>query len=462
MLWAWPERWRSRAARPKLAAQQPNRKTDMTEDKPSPEPEPVDAEFEPADETPAGPARSGPGAAALTLALIAALSGGLIGFVAARVFPAPAAPDTALATQLADQTTLLEGLETRLAALESEDPAAAMQGGLSALSSRIDELETRPAGEDGTPVDLSPLEDRIAALEAAPAPESGDTQALAGLTARIEALEGQDEILSAQMQQAIAAGANSGESAGPAGVAPEALIALEARLGARLETLEAAPVASDPGDRLAALESGLEAITARVDAAANAAEEAGSAARAASAEAARTTRDDAAGQAARTLAARALALTALKEIAAGEQAFEAERAALARLWRGREELAVLARYSRAGTPTPGGLAASYPAADIRAAAGQGRYFFGLVEIRPVEAGEEASGATQLAALAESRLAADDLEGAVVITERLEGEALETVRPWLLQARARLDTDRALDGLSEALTEAAAAEGADPT
>jgi hypothetical protein len=435
----------------------------MTEDKSSPEPEPVDAEFEPADETPPAEARSGPGAASLTLAVIAALTGGLLGFVAARVFPAPVEADATLATQLADQAALLEGVETRLAALEAEDPGAALQGGLSALSSRIENLENRPAGEGGAPVDLSPLETRLAALEAAPALEGGDPQALASLTARIEGLEGQDEILAAQLQQAVAAAAaGNGEGAAPAGVAPEALAALASRVDSRLDALEAAPTVDDPGDRLAALESGLNAITARVDAAENAAQDAGDVARAASEEAARTTRDDAASQAARTLAARALALAALKEIAAGDEPFEAERAALAWLWRGREELALLARYSRAGTPTADALAASYPASDIRAAAGQGRYFFGLVEIRPVEAGEDAAGPTQLAALAESRLAADDLEGAVVITERLEGEALESVRPWLLQARARLDTDRALDGLSEALTEAAAAQGADPT
>ena len=68
----------------------------------------------------------------------------------------------------------------------------------------------------------------------------------------------------------------------------------------------------------------------------------------------------------------------------------------------------------------------------------------------------------MTALAERRLAANDLVGAVTIAERLEGDALETVRDWLIQARARLDLDQRLQSLRDALAATAAEQGSDPT
>jgi hypothetical protein len=108
------------------------------------------------------------------------------------------------------------------------------------------------------------------------------------------------------------------------------------------------------------------------------------------------------------------------------------------------------------------LAERYPGDAIRETAGPGRVFFGLIEVAQTAPDEAETGPLALTALAEARLAEGDLEGALMLTERLEGEALEAGRDWLAAAQARLETDAALDSLSAALTREAAEQGADPT
>ncbi len=53
----------------------------------------------------------------------------------------------------------------------------------------------------------------------------------------------------------------------------------------------------------------------------------------------------------------------------------------------------------------------------------------------------------IAARAEYRLSEDDLAGAVSAVERLSGAPAEAARPWLADARARLDAERAVAALS---------------
>jgi len=84
----------------------------------------------------------------------------------------------------------------------------------------------------------------------------------------------------------------------------------------------------------------------------------------------------------------------------------------------------------------------------------------LAEYGP-QKGDPAAGALAITALAEDRLAQDDLDGAIALTERLEGEALEAARDWLISARARQDLDLRLTRLRQALADDATAQGADP-
>lgn len=88
-------------------------------------------------------------------------------------------------------------------------------------------------------------------------------------------------------------------------------------------------------------------------------------------------------------------------------------------------------------------------------------FFGLIEVRQAQPGDSETGPLAITALAEDRLAQGDLDGAITLTERLEGEALEAARSWLIAARARQDLDLRLARLRQALADDAAAQGEDP-
>jgi hypothetical protein len=162
------------------------------------------------------------------------------------------------------------------------------------------------------------------------------------------------------------------------------------------------------------------------------------------------------------LAARALALSALREIAMTDEGFEAERAALARVWRGNADLEALASVARAGVPTFDQLRADYPGPAIREAAGPGRVFFGLIAVRQTNSTEDAAGPLALTALAEQRLAETNLDAAITLTEQLDGAALDAARDWLIAARARQDVNRRLTRLRQSLADEAAAQESDPS
>ncbi|WP_291845563.1 hypothetical protein [Maricaulis sp.] len=406
------------------------------------DPEPVDAEFEPADESRAAakPARKRGGALGHILVfLLASVAGGVIGFAASRYVPAAQTPDVGAAAERAALTSELTGLETRLAALEADDPAAGIAGELGSLERRLLALEAQePAAPAGEPVDLSVIEARLDELEAAPeiAPATFDPT---GLESRLATLE------SAQ---------------GASAIDPQILQALTDRIIAIETSVDTLAVPSGPDPAIMRLQQDLAGLQAEVEAVRGLAQTASDQANAATQTASSQPADT--GQASRQLAARALALTALREIAGTGDGFEAERAALARLWRGQTDLAAMADYSRAGVPTLSELTAEFPGDEIREAAGPGRVFFGLIEVRRTDGSDGDTGPLAMTALAERRLAENDLVGAVTIAERLEGEALETCRDWLFQARARLDLNRRLQSLRDALAAEAAEQGGDPT
>lgn len=421
------------------------------------DPEPVDAEFEPADDSrPDGgkPARSGPGWISLfTVFLLASAAGGAIGYAGQAWLSPEEAADPAVAENEANLGEAVEALQARLARLERDGAGAASQADLTALAGRVETLEEADPAANGA-ADLSALESRIAALENAPVGAQADTGAL---EARIDEMTLAVSDAQGLAQQAL----DTAEAGGASGIDPQILENITARLS-ELETASdrrAATGTAGPDPRIAELEAGIESLRAELAATRDLAESARSTASSV-AQSASGQPDDA--QASRRLAARALALTALREVAMSGEGFEAERAALARLWRDNADLEAMQDVARAGVPTLEQLRQDYPGGAIRDAAGPGRMFFGLIEVRQSEPGADQTGPLAITALAEDRLAENDLDGAIALTERLEGEALTAARDWLISARARQELDLQLARLRRALADDAAALGEDPS
>ena len=409
------------------------------------EPEPVDAEFEPAPiDEPEAKKRGGRFLGGLFLFLIATLAGGALGVTGAMWLDgqrdAPA---------VGENSDALASVEARIAALETAEPVVSAPEGYAELQNRVTNLENAPPPMvgDADPEQTALLVSRIEALESA-MPVAGEAIDLTAITNRLDRLADTAERAEALANQALDSGSLP---VGEAGVDASLMQALADRIAA-LEETESASIA-EPVDlsaietRLAAVEGLAQSASMRADAAANVAGSAQSG-----------TQD---ADTARILAARTLALMALADIAETSAPFEAERAALARLWRDRPELNAIQPVARAGVPDREALAADYPRADIEAAAGPSRAFFGLIEVRRVDPDEGADGPLALAALAAARLERGDLDGAVIATERLEGEALTAAQAWLLAARARLQIESTLTTLRAALVDEAASEGADP-
>jgi|GEM_PF-1208165 len=432
------------------------------------DPEPLDAEFEPAETTdiPGTEPRPRSGATGLiTVFLLASLVGGGLGFAGARYFPAPVdAIDAGAASEREALSASLTGLETRLSALEAEDPEGAArraaQRALSDIAPRLDALESTPAGT----TDLSAIEDRLTALEAAEPADASQAVApfdSAPLEARLASLEAGQAELQSRTQSAL-------DAVQQPGIDPQILQNLTDRIAALEAAADnAAQQPTTPNVTEADLAAVLDRVE-RLEAALGETRQLAEGAQSAASNA-QTTADSAAsaastprGEEDRQLAARALALTALRDMAARGEPFEAERAALARLWRGNQELAALANYSRAGVPAVTDLADAYPGRAIRDAGTERQRWFGLIELQRIdpEAGE--TGALALTALSEDSLADGDLDTAVTVTEQLDGDALAAAQDWLVQARARLSVDRHIEALRAQLTQTATERGADPS
>lgn len=388
--------------------------------------EPIDAEFEPARperRSTAGLARA---AGIALLFLLAGGLGGAAGWLAAGL-NAPAAGTDADA-QIARLESQLAGLEARLNAAEDRPltemvPADALRtfdSEIRALEERVEAIEARPAGEAGEGFDEAAL---IALLD----------ERAAALGAEL------DEVRTLARSAGNAEGTDLRPVTG-------ALEALDTRLTGRLDRLEADMAQRQNAsvrEALDTLGASEERLLARI-----------AALEARSEEESREARTGA--EAVERSAARILAFTALREAAQSSESFEAERAALARLWPNAPGLSALQRHARRGVATADELADSFPAAAIRSASGETRRFLGLFEIRPANGSPDS--ALALVSQAESRLARGDLAGAVEATARLEGAAAEAASAWLAQARARLETEAALATLRNALSSEAATPG----
>jgi len=420
------------------------------------DPEPVDAEFEPADESgQAGQAkRKGPGWLSLfTVFLLASAAGGALGYASHAYLDTAPATDTGAADERAALTEAISGLEARLDTAEAADPAAGLAQRLDALEARLENAANAPVSEP----DLSGIEARLSRLEEAPAVATADPFDPSGLEDRIDALDNQLSEAEALAGQALEnAQANAG-----GGVDPQLLQNLTDRL-AELEQAQdrAGPGFEDPAPQIEALQTRIAGLEDELALVRQTLAETRDLAETASRNAVQNEGEDA--RASRLLAGRALALTALRETANSGEGFEAERAALARLWRGNDDLEAMTGTARAGVPTLDQLTESFPGNAIREAAGPGRVFFGLVEVRQSEAGEDGTGAMAITALAEDRLAQDDLDGAIALAERLEGDALDAARDWLISARARQALDARLARLRQALTADVSAQEEDPS
>ena len=405
------------------------------------EPEPVDAEFEPAEPAPKRK-RGGPGwILAVLLILIAAAIGGGTAHLINRVLPAGEAAG-------ADA-----GVEARLIALEAEvsgRPAEldALQARISALEDAFDRLGLRSDA-------LASLDGRVRALEAAQS-IGIDEGSTAGAATERAALRARLSRLERDLAEAVSLAGTAQAAADTALGVTRTLQEIGAEAGGE-------GAQSAPGDAaaLAALAGELSDLAARF-AALNAAQ-AGLRSDVADAntqaERARTLAEQALALAstpqdmhAGTTAERALALTALADALTRSGPFELERAALARAWPDAPGLAALEPIARAGAPSFDRLQAQFPREAVLDAAGVRRSFFGLVQVTPsveAAAGEDPLG---LLAAAQTRLDRGDLAGAVEALARLEGAPAEAAQSWLLSARARLDAQRVLTELRAQLSE----------
>ncbi|WP_270373938.1 COG4223 family protein [Marinicauda sp. Alg238-R41] len=435
------------------------------------EPEPVDAEFEPVDREDDAKAkrekRGGPGWFALVvLVLLTALIAAAVTWALTRY----AVP------RLEEQS--VGALEARIAELEARDPAAGAVSAetVEALEARVEALSGLEPQVEELAASVSGLEDRIEVLgrrAASSQSDDGDTQPGGGIDPdALDALREQVAGLAERTENALAAastaqddvedlrGQVSQDSAPAANLQAvediqDRLAALETRVGELRDSL--ASEDERLGERvdtvregLSGLESDLSALDARI-------EEATELARSAQ------TGPGSDNDALRTLSARALGLAALSDAASRAQPFEAERAALARVWPGNRDLSALESVARSGAPTRTGLAERFPAEAIRDAAGTRRTLFGLIEVQGPEAsaGEGEESPRELVNRAESRLARDDLSGAADAVSSLQGAPGEAAADWLRGARARLEIETRLDALRTQLSEAAAENEARP-
>ena len=410
------------------------------------EPEPVDAEFETVEETEATPkpARRGPGwgVFVLSLVLCAAIAAGVAWTLTRYLGPGA---DTAR-------------LDARIAALEARDPAAALGDRLAQLDTRIAELEDLSSRVASLQADLSALRERVDALEAAPSDGTPGIALPDDLSERLSALEDQAESalqIAREVRDALA-GLDREDLSGAAAQGLERLRDEIETLRGRLAETEQAFSAED--EALAgAIQSAGETIGELQTRLSDIGGQAGQALQLA--RAAQSTSGEEAEDL-RRLSARALGLAALSEAASRPGPFEAERAALARVWPDQSDLQALQSIAQAGAPTAVELAERFPGDAIREAAGGTQRLWGLVEVRPAE-GADGTGPSAIAAQAERRLARGDLAGAVAAVEELEGAPAEAAADWLRDARARLEIERRLDGLRTALSQAAAEEEARP-
>lgn len=434
-------------------------------DKPTGEPEPVDAEFETIEDEANRPEKpsSGPGWLMFASWMLAtALFASGITWGLTTLFGSGSGTDTsALESRIAALESEDQGdLALRVDALEAETRRIAdtqdtalgeVRRRLNALDQTVEAVEARPAQaettepDDGSPVSTdepsvvaTDFEERVLGLEQAVTDLRDAVQALANRPAEPVDNTAQTDVPSdavtdpaseqviTDIQTMIADLQSRLDSQ------RDTLMAEDESLADRLDTLQAAL-----SDVRADLESGLSEV------------------QIASADSGQSTDE------LRQLSSRALALTALRDAASGSGPFEAERAALYRTWRDQSALRELQPISRAGVETRRELLSSFPFRAVRDAAGQTRTVFGFIQVRPSDGRDEADGPLAIASQIETRLGNDNLRGAVEAARNLEGEPASQAATWLSEAENRLLIERVLDQLRLDLAIEAETRGVEP-
>lgn len=384
------------------------------------EPEPLDAEFEPADDNVVSERQrksGGIGGYFLTFVFSALVGGGIGGWVA-WTLDGP------------DDTSLLEN---RIAALESAPApvafdASALEIRLSALESstsdsesvrtRLEEIEAALAASGNDPT----LPIRVIALESA----AQQNEALAN-----QALDQIGELSGGFNSEAVEARLDALEARIDSPAAVAGLTDIEARIAALENAEPAGPVdLSDVTDRLDALESiaapDLMAVEARLAALE-------------SRPTAEPTPDPQTSRNAGQVAREALALMALAEAVNSGRPYNDQLQNFERF--ADADIGVLSQHSDTGIMTIPMLARTFPADAILATRQGERVFFGLIEISNSSA--EARRLREQVPLIEERLALGDLNGAILLTRQLSEDAQMAATDWLESATARQLADMRL-------------------
>lgn len=157
-----------------------------------------------------------------------------------------------------------------------------------------------------------------------------------------------------------------------------------------------------------------------------------------------------------------IAFSNLQDAALSGDPFSIEAQAAAQYFSESDDMAALMAFAEAGAPTPAELAATFRSA-VRAAreADQptgggvveqlGRAVAGLVTVRRLDAPETAS-VGDVIVRAQRRLANDDLAGAADELDRLGGAPKDAVATWIEQARARVAIETHLEALRSSFSE----------
>ena len=436
------------------------------------EAEPVDAEFEPAPGAASKPmktktARRTPWLTVLLVTVLAGTVGGGTGWLIIAHGPDPeraaltariAALEASAEASSADTTGVVEGLDTRLSAVEAEIAGGRLRAqGIEQLIRDVASLRTQvaalasaePSAEAAPSASVAGLEERVDA-------------ALAGLGDRISLAETAAETARTQAEQAQSAIQNAlnlmaqtpaappqGDNATPSGPAAPAITSALAQAEARLAVLEASQEETrqqiarlnDVETALASLREAVSApqeraddLTARLDVleAAMAALQAGAALEAPQE------------------AERAVAFAALSRAVSTDEPFPVALADLRRVWPTAPGADGLVSIARAGAPTVDQLIASFPATQVRAATGEAQMLFGVIRVeREGEAGPTNA--------IEAALEGEDLAAAVAAAQSLDETARAEAADWLRRAEARLAVERALAQMSDALSVNAGAD-----
>ena len=437
------------------------------------EAEPVDAEFEPAPGAASKPmktktARRTPWLTVLLVTVLAGTVGGGTGWLIGAHGPDPeraalteriAALEASAEASSADTTGVVEGLDTRLSAVEAEMAGGRLRAqGIEQLIRDVASLRTQvaalasaePSAETAPSASVAGLEERVDAALAG----LGDRISLAETaaeTARTQAEQAQSAIqnalnLMAQTPAAPPQGDNttpSGPAAAPA--ITSALAQAEARLAvleaSREETRRQIARLNDVETALASLREAVSApqeraddLTARLDAL----------------EAAVTALQAGAVLEAPQEAERAVAFAALSRAVSTDEPFPVALADLRRIWPTAPGADGLVSIARAGAPMVDQLIASFPVTQVRAATGEAQMLFGVIRVeREGEAGPTNA--------IEAALEAEDLAAAVAAAQSLDETARAEAADWLRRAEARLAVERALAQMSDALSVNAGAD-----